>query len=216
MSRLPWGQRPFSIVHNSVLNVKALEGAFNQEKALVGALVGAFSVIMKTHCETDGSSAALIWIEQTNLPPYLTQRNVMSPDYHKIYFYSSNGRKGYKIGNYVLMFDLTFYDSAEYQQSCNNISKWYKLCCQFLSLICSMWQWSAVGGQNMRTMSSFVKDRIKEQSLKHSTEYSMYTLHIKIIGYPDPWVFLYNQPGQAPIHTPLKFFILNMSFRISW
>ena len=36
---------------NSVLNVKALVGAFNQEKALVGALVGAFSVIVKT----DGS-----------------------------------------------------------------------------------------------------------------------------------------------------------------
>ena len=31
------------------------EGAFNQEKALVGA----FSVIVKTDCETDGSSAAL-------------------------------------------------------------------------------------------------------------------------------------------------------------
>ena len=25
----PWGQRPFSIVSNSVLNVKALVGAFN-------------------------------------------------------------------------------------------------------------------------------------------------------------------------------------------
>ena len=36
---------------NSVLNVKALVGAFNQEKALVGA----FSVIAKTDCETDGS-----------------------------------------------------------------------------------------------------------------------------------------------------------------
>ena len=35
----------------SVLNVKALVGAFNQEKALVGA----FSVIVKTDCETDGS-----------------------------------------------------------------------------------------------------------------------------------------------------------------
>ena len=35
---------------NSVLNVKALVGAFNQEKALVGA----FSVIVKTDCETDG------------------------------------------------------------------------------------------------------------------------------------------------------------------
>ena len=36
---------------NSVLNVKTLVGAFNQEKALVGA----FSVIVKTDCETDGS-----------------------------------------------------------------------------------------------------------------------------------------------------------------
>ena len=35
----------------SVLNVKALVGTFNQEKALVGA----FSVIVKTDCETDGS-----------------------------------------------------------------------------------------------------------------------------------------------------------------
>ena len=35
----------------SVLNVKARAGAFNQEKALVGA----FSVIVKTDCETDGS-----------------------------------------------------------------------------------------------------------------------------------------------------------------
>ena len=34
-----------------VLNVKALVGAFNQEKALVGA----FSVIVKIDCETDGS-----------------------------------------------------------------------------------------------------------------------------------------------------------------
>ena len=32
-------------------------GAFNQEKALEGA----YSVIMKTDCETDGSSAALIF-----------------------------------------------------------------------------------------------------------------------------------------------------------
>ena len=35
--------------------VKAVVAAFNQEKALVGA----FSVIVKTDCETDGSSAAL-------------------------------------------------------------------------------------------------------------------------------------------------------------
>ena len=33
---------------NSVLNVKVAVGAFNQEKALVGA----FSVIVKTDCET--------------------------------------------------------------------------------------------------------------------------------------------------------------------
>ena len=36
---------------NSVLNVKALVGIFNQEKALVGT----FSVIVKTNCETNGS-----------------------------------------------------------------------------------------------------------------------------------------------------------------
>ena len=49
---LPWGQSPFSIVfYNSVLNVKALVGAFNQENALIGA----FSVIVKTDCETDGT-----------------------------------------------------------------------------------------------------------------------------------------------------------------
>ena len=36
---------------NSVLNVKVVVGAFNQEKALVGA----FSVIVKTGFETDGA-----------------------------------------------------------------------------------------------------------------------------------------------------------------
>ena len=36
--------------------MKALVGTFNQEKALVGA----FSVIVKTDCETDWSSAALV------------------------------------------------------------------------------------------------------------------------------------------------------------
>ena len=36
--------------------MKALVGAFNQEIALVGA----FSVIVKTDCETDGLSAALV------------------------------------------------------------------------------------------------------------------------------------------------------------
>ena len=34
-----------------MLNVKAVVGGFNQEKALVGA----FSVIVKTDCETDGA-----------------------------------------------------------------------------------------------------------------------------------------------------------------
>ena len=43
---------------NSVLYVKVVVAAFNQEKALVGA----FTVIVKTDCETDGSSEALfIW-----------------------------------------------------------------------------------------------------------------------------------------------------------
>ena len=41
--------------YNSVLNLKALVGGFYQEKDLVGA----FSVIVKTDCETDRSSAAL-------------------------------------------------------------------------------------------------------------------------------------------------------------
>ena len=36
--------------------MKVLVGAFNQEKALVAA----FSVIVKTDCETDGWSAALV------------------------------------------------------------------------------------------------------------------------------------------------------------
>ena len=36
---------------NSVLNVKVLVDAFNQEKALVGA----FSMIVKTGCGTDGA-----------------------------------------------------------------------------------------------------------------------------------------------------------------
>ena len=39
-------------VEHIVLNVKVLAGAFNQEKA--------FSVILKTDCESDGSSAALV------------------------------------------------------------------------------------------------------------------------------------------------------------
>ena len=38
--------------------MKALVGAFNQEKALVGA----FSVIVKTDCETDGSFYGILHI----------------------------------------------------------------------------------------------------------------------------------------------------------
>ena len=41
---LPWVNAFLAKCLNSVLNVKALEGTFNQEKALVGA----FSVIDKT------------------------------------------------------------------------------------------------------------------------------------------------------------------------
>ena len=48
---LPWVNILFSVQH-SILNVKALDRTFNQEKALVGA----FSVIVKT----DGSFAALL------------------------------------------------------------------------------------------------------------------------------------------------------------
>ena len=56
--------------------MKALVGAFNQEKSLVGA----FSVIVKTDCETDGSSAALIYkvppvnisICSAGAPPHIT------------------------------------------------------------------------------------------------------------------------------------------------
>ena len=46
---LPWGQLPFSIVLNIVLNVKAVAATFYKEKALVGT----FSVIVKTDCEPD-------------------------------------------------------------------------------------------------------------------------------------------------------------------
>ena len=43
---------------------QALVGAFNQEKALIGA----FSVIVKTDCETDGSSQELVTIFVTCCP----------------------------------------------------------------------------------------------------------------------------------------------------
>ena len=58
--------------------MKALIGAFNQEKALVGA----FSVIAKTYCETDGSSAAL----QETVPDDCVsqQSDVFAPDFMKI------------------------------------------------------------------------------------------------------------------------------------
>ena len=43
--------------------MKALVGAFNHEKALAGA----FTMIVKNDCETDGSSAALIVISNPTL-----------------------------------------------------------------------------------------------------------------------------------------------------
>ena len=43
--------------------MKMLVGAFNQEKALIGA----FSMIMKKDYETDGSSAALIFCLRLNI-----------------------------------------------------------------------------------------------------------------------------------------------------
>ena len=46
---LTFGSTP---VLHSVFNVKALVGTYNQEKALV---VGAFSGIVKTDCESDGA-----------------------------------------------------------------------------------------------------------------------------------------------------------------
>ena len=44
--------------------MKAQVDAFNQEKALVVA----FSVIVKTDCETDRSSAALVYTQQCGYP----------------------------------------------------------------------------------------------------------------------------------------------------
>ena len=49
---LGWVNARLAHLLNCVLNVKAVEAAINQEKALIGA----FSVIVKTDCETDGSS----------------------------------------------------------------------------------------------------------------------------------------------------------------
>ena len=50
--------------------MKAIVGAFNKEKALVGA----FSVIVKTECESDGSSAALVIIGWEVSIAYLVSR----------------------------------------------------------------------------------------------------------------------------------------------
>ena len=48
--------------------MKALVGAFNQEKALV---VGAFSVIVKTDCETDGSFYSTLIVTMLLYPALL-------------------------------------------------------------------------------------------------------------------------------------------------
>ena len=51
--------RPYTVFYthrDSNLNPNSNSvGALNQEKALLGALLGAFSVIVKTNCATDGS-----------------------------------------------------------------------------------------------------------------------------------------------------------------
>ena len=52
--------------------MKVVVAAFNQEKALVGA----FTVIVKTDCETDGSSEALFGgAADTGLSSKLTREN---------------------------------------------------------------------------------------------------------------------------------------------
>ena len=56
------------VSYSSPTLIALVVGAFNQEKALVGA----FSVIVKTDCETDGSSAALVmsgYYEDTRYHP---------------------------------------------------------------------------------------------------------------------------------------------------
>ena len=59
-------------VSHSVLNVKALVGTFNQEKALVGA----FSVIVQTDCATDGSFYSTIQIASSvAVPPRVSTSN---------------------------------------------------------------------------------------------------------------------------------------------
>ena len=58
--------------------MKALVGAFNQEKVPVGA----FSVSVKTYWETDGSSAAL---RETVADDCVSQQSdVFAPDFMKI------------------------------------------------------------------------------------------------------------------------------------
>ena len=51
-----------------VLNVKAVVAAFNQEKALVGALVGAFSVIVQLHrLIVNSTSVDIVYLSGTHL-----------------------------------------------------------------------------------------------------------------------------------------------------
>ena len=58
---------------NSVLNVKVIVGAFSQEKALVGA----FSVIVKTDCRTE-SYTALVFVFSNNLYSAFRNSNGLS------------------------------------------------------------------------------------------------------------------------------------------
>ena len=59
----PWGQCLFRIVSYSVLNVKAVVAAFNQEKAIVGAFsvitnlrMELFEALLHTHVTDGGGS----------------------------------------------------------------------------------------------------------------------------------------------------------------
>ena len=84
--------------------MKALVGAFNQEKALVGA----FSVIVKTDCETDGSFTELIRTDKIaffiNIYNALVihahvERGVPTSTYQRYKFFSG---MSYNIGGYNL------------------------------------------------------------------------------------------------------------------
>ena len=55
---LLWGQRLFSIVSQQCPKYESTSRRYQPGE---GPIVGAFSVIVKTDCETDRTSAALVW-----------------------------------------------------------------------------------------------------------------------------------------------------------